>query len=145
MEEVVSAFVAMLAKEGICYATIKTYHSAVCYFHIASGQGDPDIRPLGVCSKGNQERWSLQFSRASKGKIINYSSGSQEVVFGWKRSPTIRDAKMLWVAACLAFLQVGEFTSPGTSSFDEKVHLSVADISVDHPHSPSMDHWYMLV
>ena len=44
---VVSAFVAMLAKEGICFATIiiiiRTYLSAVRHFQTASGQGDPGI------------------------------------------------------------------------------------------------------
>ena len=48
---------------------------------------------------------------------------------------------MLWAAACMAFfgfLRVGGFTSPSIHSLDEKVHLSVADIFMDHPDSPSM-------
>ena len=48
---------------------------------------------------------------------------------------------MLWAASCLAFsvfLQVGEFIAPGISQFDHKVHLSVADISVDSLDIPSI-------
>ena len=38
----------------------------------------------------------------------------------------------------LAFLQVGEFTAPGISQFDDKVHLLVADVSVDSLDARSM-------
>ena len=50
-------------------------------------------------------------------------------------------AKMLWAAACLAFfgfLRVGEFTSPGLQTFNEDIHLSPRDVSVDHPQHPSV-------
>ena len=48
---------------------------------------------------------------------------------------------MLWAASCLAFfafLRVGEFTAPGVSQFDDKVHLSVSDMSVDRHDAPAM-------
>ena len=41
-----SAFVAMLAEEGICYASIRTYLLAVPHFQIASGRGDPGISQM---------------------------------------------------------------------------------------------------
>ena len=59
----------------------------------------------------------------------------------WASRSNLRNSKMLWAASCLAFfafLWVGEFTAPGISQFDDKVHLSVADVSVDRLDAPSM-------
>lgn len=59
----------------------------------------------------------------------------------WKKHLVVRDPKMLWVAACLAFfgfLIVGEFTSPSSNSFDKDIHLSLADVSVDNSAVPKM-------
>ena len=47
---------------------------------------------------------------------------------------------MLWAACCLgffAFLRAGEFTLPSDTEFDEEVHLTWNDVSIDDPGSPS--------
>ena len=59
----------------------------------------------------------------------------------WEGRPNLRNSKMLWAASCLAFfafLRVGEFTSPLIRKFDDKLHLSVSDVSVNHHLSPSV-------
>ena len=45
---------------------------------------------------------------------------------------------MLKYRGQLGFLQVGVFTCPSIQSFYEKVHLSLADISIDNFNSPIM-------
>ena len=50
------------------------------------------------------------------------------------------DMMMLWAACCLgffAFLRAGEFTVPSDTEFDEEVHLTWNDVSIDDPGSPS--------
>ena len=47
---------------------------------------------------------------------------------------------MLWAACCLgffAFLRAGEFAVPSDTEFDEEVHLTWNDVSIDDPGSPS--------
>lgn len=141
-----SAFVAMLAKKGVCYASIRTYLSAVRHFQIASGLSDPGIAQMARLEyvlKGIRRDGAYRSAEPRKERQPITPEILKKLFFEWRRSPTIqlKDAKMLWAAACLAFfgfLRVGEFTSPSIHSFDEKVHLSVADISVDRSDSPSM-------
>ena len=54
----------------------------------------------------------------------------------WERRVNEHDIKMVWAACSLSFfalLKVGELTIPSDTSYDLKVHLSVADIAVDNP------------
>ena len=144
VEDVMSAFVATLAEEGICYASIRTYLSAVRHFQIASGQGDPgnsQMAHLEYVLKGVRRDGAYRSAEPRKGRQPITPAILKKLFLEWKGRPTVKDAKMLWATACMAFfgfLRVGEFTSPSILSFDEKVHRSVADISMDHPDSPSM-------
>ena len=45
-EDVLSAFVAMLAEEGLSYSSIRLYLSAIRYHHIKSDLGEPGISAM---------------------------------------------------------------------------------------------------
>ena len=58
----------------------------------------------------------------------------------WEREAQNQDNIMLWAAACLCyfrFLRAGELSISTESSYDEGVHLNVADISFDKYPNPS--------
>lgn len=143
-EELVSTFVAMLAKTSITYASIKTYLSAVRHFQIARGMGDPEIPKMARLEyvlKGVRKEGAHSVAKPRKDRQPITPAVLIKLFSVWKHDPEVRDAKMLWAASCLAFfgfLRVGEFTTPGVRSYDEKVHLSTADITVDHSQSPNM-------
>ena len=42
-EDLISGFVALLAKEKLSCASIRTYLSAIRYYQVARGHGDPGI------------------------------------------------------------------------------------------------------
>ena len=144
-EDLMSGFVATLAKENLSYASIRTYLSAIRYHQIACGCGDPHI------SQMSRLEYVLKGIRKDEAhnQVVRQVRVRQPLTPGilkrlfevWKKLPIIRDAKMLWAATCLAFfgfLRVGEFTSPSGTSFDKEIHLSLADVSVDCSSAPSM-------
>ena len=142
-EDTLAAFVATLAKEGVSHASLRVYLSALRHHQIESGHGDPGIprmAQLEYILKGIK-RDNVQSSNSRKDRQPITPSILSRLFSVWESSPDLRDAKMLWAAACLAFfgfLRVGEFTAPGVSQFDEETHLSVTDISVNSTQSPSM-------
>lgn len=58
----------------------------------------------------------------------------------WSRLAEDIDAKMIWAVCCLgffAFLRASKFIVPSDTEFDNEVHLSWGDLSMDDPGSPS--------
>lgn len=144
-EELISGFVAKLAKEKLTYASIQTYLSAIRHHHIASGLGDPKIfqmSRLEYILKGiRREAAHSSAMKRSRDRQPLTPHSMKKLFEEWKKLPVVSDAKMLWAAACLAyfgFLRVGEFTSPTTKTFDKNAHLSMTDITVDNPAEPTM-------
>ena len=144
-EDLMSGFVATLAKENLSYVSIHTYLSAIRYHQIACGCGDPRL------SQMSQLEYVLKGIRKDEAhnQAVRQGRVRQPLTPGilkrlfevWKKLSVIRDAKMLWAATCLAFfgfLRVGEFTSPSGTLFDKEIHLSLADVSVDCSSAPSM-------
>ena len=142
-EETLSAFVAALAKEGVSHTSLKVYLAAVRHYQIQNGQGDPCISQmvrLEYIMKGIRRDGALKPNPRRERQPITPSL-LRKLFAVWERRTDLRNSKMLWAASCLAFfafLRVGEFTAPGVSQFDDKVHLSVSDISVDRHDAPAM-------
>ena len=140
-EDTLSAFVASLAKEGVSHTSLRVHLSAIRHHQIGNGQGDPGIAQmtrLEYVMKGIKRDGALSV-RKERRPITPVLLKKLFAVF--ERRQDLRNAKMLWGAACLAFFafsRVGEFTLPGTKEYDDNVHLTVSDVSVNDSKSPSM-------
>ena len=139
-EDTLSAFVASLAKEGVSHTSLKVYLAAIQHYQI---QGDPGISQMvrleyvmkGIRRDGAPKPKPRKERQPITPALLN------KLFAVWASRSDLRNSKMLWAASCLAFfafLRVWEFTAPGISQFDDKVHLSVADVSVDRLDAPSM-------
>ena len=142
-EETLSAFVAALAKKGVSYTSLKVYLSAIRHYQIQNGLGDPGISRMArleYIMRGIRRDGALKPNPRKERQPITPTLLSKLFAV-WERQTDLRNAKMLWAASCLAFfafLRVGEFTASGVSQFDDKVHLSISDISINRLEAPSM-------
>ena len=99
-ESKLSAFVSLLAKEGLSFSTIRCYLSAVRHHQIARGYGDP-----GVPLMSHQE-YVLQGIRREKASQTPHLSDARQPMSpailhklhtSWSRTcGDLHDAKMLW-------------------------------------------------
>ena len=142
-EAKLSAFVSMLTRDGLSFSTIRCYLAAVRHHQIACGLGDPDVPAMSrleyilqAVKREKSGQYGVQRQPITPSLLLRMFS------FWSHLKPTeLAKAKMLWAAACLAFfgfLRVGEFTSPGVNTFDDDIHLSPRNISVDNPQRPSV-------
>ena len=141
-EETLLAFVAALVKEGVSYTSLKVYLAAIRHYQIQNGLGDPGISQMAhleYIMRGIRRDGSLKPNPRKERQPITPTLLSKLCSMG--ETNRFEECQMLWAASCLAFfafLRVGEFTASGVSRFDDKVHLSISDISVDHLDAPSM-------
>ena len=104
-EGVVSAFVATLAKESICFAAISS-----ASLPSASGQGDSGIGQMAHLEyvlKGIKRVRAYNSAESRKERHLITPAVLKGLFLEWNRSPAVKDAKMLWGAACLAFFGFG--------------------------------------
>ena len=142
-ELVLSQFVSYLAREKLTHRTIKVYLSAVRFLHIEGGMDDPFKPPLlrlEYILKGI--KWTEAQQRNGARERLPISPGIlRKIKAVWESSALDPDVVMLWAACCVAFfgfLRVGELTVGSDDSYDASVHLSLGDIAVDNPASPTM-------
>ena len=139
-EHVLCLFVAQLAKENLTHETIKCYLSAIRYFNIVAGHGDPfgpGIYPLQYILRGVK---CIPRS-PTRPRLPITPSILPCLKFQW--SPHAADANfiMLWAAYCVGFfgfMRAGEFTVKSANDCDPASSLTVQDISVDQHTNPSI-------
>lgn len=140
-ERLLCMFVAQLGKERLTHQTIKCYLSAIRYFNITAGQGDPfspgAFPVLQYVLRGvkrmprppPQHRLPItpQVLRCLKSQWASHASDPNYV--------------MLWAACCVGFfgfLRAGEFTVPSSQDFNPSSSLTVEDVSVDQHANPTL-------
>ena len=99
-EDLISRFVASLAKEKLSYASIR-----IRYHQVACGHGDPGIPQMSrleyVLKGTRKDEAYYQAGRRARQHLTPLIL--KRVFEVWKSLPVVRDAEMLWVATCSAF------------------------------------------
>jgi len=143
LERTLLLFTTYLATQGLSYATIRVYLSAVRHAHVQEGchhffdsQFTPRVSLLlkGIrkeSAKTDSSRIRLPITKKIMQQIRNLLT----------LQPATYQSTMLWAACCVAFfgfLRASEFTSPSQVSYDPACHLSLADITLDNRRSPTL-------
>ena len=124
---------------SIQYSSIKVYLSAVQALHI--DQGSPD--PLQNCLCLQRVICGIKRSQGSPSSNRLPITDSLMLVIWRSLDMRIPDHCMFWAACTLGyfgFLRAAEFTVPSLVCFSPSIHLTVQDIAVDAPSSPSCIH-----
>ena len=142
-EQTLLLFVTYLGQLGLTHKTIKVYLSAVKNLHITSGhfksfeiQLSPRVERVLKGIKLSQAK-----SRPPHSRLPITSSIMCKIRSVLAKTPNDYNNIMLWAACCLAFfgfLCCSEFTIPSQDTFDDAVHLSFNDISVDDKQNPKV-------
>ena len=139
-ESVLCRFVASLVSDGVCYATIRLYLSAVRYHQIAEGGPDPLLESL------THLHYVLRGCRRSLPNSVRPSRLPITPAIlhllhtSWSRHSQDYDTVCLWAACCVAFfafLRCGEFTC---STLSSEAVLSREDIAIDSRENPTIVH-----
>ena len=138
-EEALAVFAAHLS-QSVSVRTVRSYLSAVRFYHVRAGLPEPALSAspkLSYVLKGIQ-RNSPDRLRAQRLPIT--PSILARIHTLWSTEPLTFDRSMLWAAFCLGFfgfMRSGEFTTSPSHRLDECT-LSVTDVSVDSRQNPQV-------
>ena len=132
---------AHLASQGLVPQTIKAYLSAVRYFHIMAGHGDP-FAPGALPRIQHVVRGIKRAPRPpSRPRLPLTLPLLQAIKSRWASRSADLDRVMLWAACCMGFfwfMLAGEFTARSAQEADQETCLVVQDVAVDSHTNPSM-------
>ena len=142
-ESTLCRFMSVLANNGIAHSTIKAYLSATRQLHIAQGLPEPRMEKMPRLSQvlrgvRNTQPTKSRFTRRpiTPGILLRIKEG-------WEKEPLVQDKTMLWAAMLLCFFgffRSGEICAPPSGSFNDRDHLTFADVLVDNPTNPQQLH-----
>ena len=137
-------FVAFLGSQGVKHQSAKSYLSAVRHAQITAGFQDPfrnaDLSRLECVLKGLKRQQACQGTPA-KTRLPITPDILRSLKQLWDPSASNQDVAMLWAACTLGFfgfLRCGEFTCPSRQAYDPSCHLSLEDVAIDSPTTPSI-------
>jgi len=134
-EDTLLLFIAHLAQQNLSYTTIQVYLSAVQYSE--SITFDAIITPrLRYVLKGIRKTCTL--THQPKERLPITFSIMKRLYMVFLKYPTSYKDIMIWVACCLAYFRVDEFTTPSPDSFDQSTDLLLSDIALDCCTSPTL-------
>ncbi len=143
-ERLLCRFVARLADESVCAATIKCYLAAIRHGHIAKGWGDPEICQmprLEQVTKGIKLVQARSSSSSRSPKLPATPALLRKMSRVWRADSNRFNGTMLWAACTLCFFgffRSGEITIPAEGAFDPDAHLSFDDVMVDSVQAPQL-------
>ena len=126
--------------QSVTAGTVRSYLSAIRYFHIKAGLPDPALLPssrLSYILKGIQRRTS---GHARAKRLPLTPQLLVKIHAAWSQGHLTFDRVMLWAAFCLGFfgfMRSGEFTCPSPNEVEDCA-LSVADVAIDSRINPRM-------
>ena len=138
-------FTAHLASQRLKHRTIKVYLASIRFNIIKQGLHNPflgnTMERLEYVLRGIKREEAERQPAPTRRRLPITPDILIKLKAVWStRAGEEADMKMLWAACCLgffAFLRAGEFTVPSDTEFDEEVHLTWNDVSIDDPGSPS--------
>ena len=136
-------FVSHLANSGLTHSTIKVYLSSIRHLYVTQGkhsQFSTELTPhLQQVLKGIKKLQAItSHPRVCRPITLEIMQGIKSVLLS--QSHCYHNT-MIWAACCLAFfgfLRSSEFTVPAQDCFNNPIHLSPQDITIDCRHSPGM-------
>ena len=123
-----------VASQGLVPQTIKAYLSAIRFFHIMAGHGDP-FAPGALPRLQYVVRGIKRAPRSpSRPRLPLTPPLLQAIKTCWAPKAAEADTVMLWAA----FMRAGKFTVTSAQDVEQETCLSAQDVAVDSHANPSM-------
>lgn len=144
VEATLCHYVAYLAFSGLKCQTIKSYLSAIRYYQIMGGLGDPfnaQMCRLEYVLKGIKAEQARSPTSTCRTRLPITPDILTRLRLVWERDRSNHNNIMLWAAVCICFfgfLRSGEICVPSQDAYDPGAHLSFGDVTLDNRHNPTL-------